>query len=117
MGARGPGAGKLRQVAAAYDEAAHTAQPWDKEGMPEAERVIAFLESLPVVSGLKAGGHLELLDFQKQFVRGVYGPRTDADERLVRLGTGHPRQRARRSIHYPIAGGHSGTLQRAGHCL
>lgn len=85
MGARGPGAGKLRQVAAAYDEAAHTAQPWEKEGMPEAERVIAFLESLPVVSGLKAGGHLELLDFQKQFVRGVYGPRTDADERLIRL--------------------------------
>ncbi|WP_082992458.1 terminase large subunit [Erythrobacter sp. QSSC1-22B] len=53
--------------------------------MPEAERVIAFLETLPIVMGLKAGENLRLLEFQKQFVRGVYGPRDEDGERLVRL--------------------------------
>ncbi|PKQ00804.1 MAG: terminase large subunit [Alphaproteobacteria bacterium HGW-Alphaproteobacteria-13] len=53
--------------------------------MPEAERVIAFMESLPIVSGLRAGEAMELLDFQRQFVRGVYGPRNIAGDRLVRL--------------------------------
>jgi len=53
--------------------------------MPEADKVIAFLESLPIVSGLKAGEALELIEFQRQFVRGVYGPRDDDDNRLVRL--------------------------------
>ena len=85
MGKRGPGAGKLKAAAAAYDEAAHVAHPWDKEGMPEDERVLAFLESLPIVSGLRAGERLELLGFQVQFVRGVYGPRDDEGERLVGL--------------------------------
>lgn len=85
MGKRGPGAGKLRAAAKAYDEAAFVAHPWDKEGMPEDERVIAFLETLPIVSGLKAGETLELIDFQRQFVRGVYGPRDDDGNRLVRL--------------------------------
>ena len=53
--------------------------------MPEEEQVIAFLESLPIVSGLRAGEKLELLGFQRQFVRGVYGPRDEAGLRLVRL--------------------------------
>lgn len=53
--------------------------------MPESEQVIAFLESLPIVSGLRAGEALELLEFQRQFIRGVYGPRDDDGERLVRL--------------------------------
>jgi phage terminase large subunit-like protein len=83
MGKRGPGAGRLR--AAAKAAPAFVAHPWDKAGMPEADRVIAFLETLPIVAGLKAGETLELLEFQRQFVRGVYGPRDDAGERLVRL--------------------------------
>lgn len=83
MGKRGPGAGRLR--AAANAAPAIVAHPWEKDGMPEDEKVIAFLESLPIVSGLKAGETLELLDFQRQFVRGVYGPRDDSSNRLVRL--------------------------------
>lgn len=83
MGKRGPGAGRLR--AAANAAPAIVAHPWEKDGMPEDEKVIAFLESLPIVSGLKAGETLELLDFQRQFVRGVYGPKGDSGNRLVRL--------------------------------
>jgi phage terminase large subunit-like protein len=53
--------------------------------MPEADQVLAFLETLPIVSGLRAGEALELLEFQRQFVRGIYGPRTDDGLRRVRL--------------------------------
>lgn len=83
MGKRGPGAGRLRAAAAAAP--AIVAHPWEKEGMPEAERVLSFLETLPIVSGLRAGEALEPLEFQRQFVRGVYGPRDEAGLRLVRL--------------------------------
>lgn len=83
MGKRGPGAGRLK--AAAAGAAVITAHPWEQEGMPAEERVLAFLRDLPVVSGLRAGERLELIEFQEQFVRGVYGPRDDAGLRLVRL--------------------------------
>ncbi|WP_236672249.1 terminase large subunit [Croceicoccus sp. YJ47] len=53
--------------------------------MPEADKVLAFLGTLPIVSGLRAGEALELLEFQRQFVRGVYEPRHDDGNRLVRL--------------------------------
>lgn len=82
MGKRGPGAGRLRKVAALATVVDH---PWEKEGMPADEKVLAFLRSLPIVSGICAGELLELLDFQEQFVRGVYGPVNAANERLVRL--------------------------------
>lgn len=82
MGKRGPGAGKLREVAALATAVDH---PWEKDGMPPEEKVLAFLRTLPIVSGLKAGESLELLDFQEQFVRGVYAPVDEAQRRIVRL--------------------------------
>lgn len=83
MGKRGPGAGRLR--AAAKAAPVFVAHPWEQEGMPPAERVLAFLRTLPIVSGLKAGETLELIDFQERFVRGVYEPCDDQGKRLVRL--------------------------------
>ncbi len=53
--------------------------------MPPAEKVLSFLRTLPIVSGLKAGERLELLPFQEQFVRGIYEPLDDDGKRLVRL--------------------------------
>ena len=53
--------------------------------MPPEERVLAFLRSLPIVSGLKAGERLELLEFQERFVRGVYTPLDANGRRIVRL--------------------------------
>lgn len=53
--------------------------------MPPEEQVLAFLRELPVVSGLKAGERLELLAFQEQFVRGVYGPINADGRRHIRL--------------------------------
>lgn len=83
MGKRGPGAGRLK--AAAQHAPAISHHPWEKEGMPPEERVLAFLQSLPVVSGLKAGEQMELLPFQEQFVRGIYGNIDDLGRRRVRL--------------------------------
>ena len=81
MGARGPGAGRLKAVAARAP--AVVSHPWEKDGMPAADRVLAFLGALPIVSGLKAGETMEVLDFQERFVRGVYAE--TEGERLVRL--------------------------------
>lgn len=53
--------------------------------MPHEEKILSFLRGLPVVSGLKAGETLELLEFQESFVRGVYAPLTDRGLRRVRL--------------------------------
>lgn len=83
MGKRGPGAGRLRAAAAGFNEA--VSHPWDKDGMPPDERVLSFLRELPIVSGIKAGEKLELLEFQERFVRGIYSPVNDEGIRIVRL--------------------------------
>ena len=83
MGKRGPGASRLR--AAAQAAPAIVNHPWEQEGMPPAEKVLAFLRTLPIVSGLKAGEAMELLPFQEQFVRGIYGDVDDLGRRRVRL--------------------------------
>lgn len=80
MGARGPGSGRLKAVAARATMVSH---PWEKDGMPAADKVLAFLGTLPIVSGLRAGETMEVLDFQERFVRGVYAE--TEGERLVRL--------------------------------
>lgn len=84
MGKRGPGAGRMAKAARrpGNNKVNH---PWSKRGMPQDEQVLAFLRTLPIVSGLKAGEKLELADFQERFVRSVYGPMDAEARRLVRL--------------------------------
>ena len=53
--------------------------------MPPDEKVLAFLRTLPIVAGLKAGETIELLDFQEQFVRGIYSDVDDLGRRRIRL--------------------------------
>lgn len=81
MGARGPGATPLRL---AKEKAATTRRrwlPWRKRGLSRAERVIAFLEFLPITKGIREGRRMRLLPDQKAFVRDVYRERP-----RVRLG-------------------------------
>lgn len=82
MGKRGPGANRHRKQAPA---AQVLNAPWERADIPDDERVLAFLRSLPVVSGLRAGKKLELLPFQEQFVRSVYGPKGPDGKRKIRL--------------------------------
>src|SRR5687767_14027176 len=83
MGKRGPGAARLR--AAAKAAPVSVKHPWEKRRMPADEKVLAFLRTLPIVSGLKVGQKLKLLEFQERFVRGVYGNVDDLARRRVRL--------------------------------
>jgi phage terminase large subunit-like protein len=83
MGKRGPGAQRLRKAAAKHT--ASTAEhPWEKRGMPAEAQVIAFLETLPIVSGIKAGERMKLLEFQQDFVRAIYGVQDAEGRRIVR---------------------------------
>jgi phage terminase large subunit-like protein len=64
---------------------AHTSprHPWTAKGLSRAERVIAFVETLPCTAGPLAGTKLKLRPWQKSFIRAVY--KTDkTGNRLVR---------------------------------
>ena len=58
-------------------------QPWDAPGLPRAERVIRFVNSLPCTQGPLAGATPKLRPWQTKFIKAVY--RCDkAGNRLVR---------------------------------
>ncbi len=83
MGARGPGATRQRKAAAEIDH--DTEHPWEAVGLNRAERVIAFIESLPITKGYGAGENVKLLPFQREWIEAVYA--TDDDgKRRVRQG-------------------------------
>lgn len=96
MGRRGPGAGRMLKIAAQMDGrrdgdlfAAILPQaaphPWTLPGLSRAERVIAFVESLPITKGYGAGEPVALLPFQREWLEAVYA--TDAEgNRRVRTG-------------------------------
>ena len=83
MGARGPGA--KRQRAAASKKEGTLLFAWEAEGLTRAERVIAFIESLPITKGYGAGERVKLLPFQREWLEAIYA--TDAKgKRRVRTG-------------------------------
>lgn len=49
----------------------------DEEGLSRAERVIAFLEDLPITSGAHAGRKMTIRPWQRDIVNGIYA--TDSD--------------------------------------
>lgn len=51
--------------------------PWNRKGLSRAERVIVFLESLPVTKGFGVGEQLNLLPFQREWVEAVYAEDPD----------------------------------------
>lgn len=102
MGKRGPGASKLRLVAAGAPVASDDrgslfadlegwnplrAEPhaWEAPELTRAERVIAFVESLPITKGFGAGEKVQLLSFQREWLEAVYAT-DDQDSRCVRTG-------------------------------
>lgn len=83
MGARGPGA--ARQRAAAEYAAEAGPHPWEAAGLGRAERVIAFVESLPITKGFGAGETIKLLPFQRDWITAIYATGEDG-KRAVRTG-------------------------------
>lgn len=49
------------------------ALPWQRKGLSRLERVIAFLEFLPITKGILLGKKLKLLPGQRRFIERVYG--------------------------------------------
>lgn len=84
MGLRGPGArgGKTRTEDVAYLWPPYT--PWLKEGLTRAERVIAFIEELPITKGILADTQMKLEEFQLEFIREIYDRLTPEGRRVVR---------------------------------
>lgn len=99
MGMRGPGAARQRMAAAAgaahqpigglfadwSPPVAKLVQPWDAPGLSRAERVIAFIESLPITKGFGAGEPIELMPFQREWIEAIYSEGQDG-LRQVRTG-------------------------------
>lgn len=71
MGLRGPGAGRMRAAREAV-ESKPRKLPWQKKGLTRTERVIAFVEWLPVTKGKLAGTKMKLLPDQREFIEAVY---------------------------------------------
>ncbi len=72
MGLRGPGAARAKAAREKAEELDRDL-PWEKRGLTRAQRVIAFLEFLPVTKGRRVGENMVLLPKQRRFVRRVYG--------------------------------------------
>lgn len=58
--------------------------PWKKPRLSRPARVIAFVESLKITSGRGAGKPFKLRDWQKEIIRGIYGPSNGDGLRTVR---------------------------------
>lgn len=84
MGTRGRGALLTRE---AREEANKSRRrlPWTKKGLSRVERVIAFLQFLPVTKGILAGKKMRLLPDQREFVEAVYGRTKRDGRRLISL--------------------------------
>lgn len=80
MGKRGPGAKPVKKAAEGQKEK-RKRLPWEKRGLSRAGRVIAFLESLPITSGMHAGEKLRLRPWQREIVEAIY--RTGQDGRRI----------------------------------
>ena len=47
--------------------------PWEKKNLTRVQRVIAFMEFLPITKGILLGKKLKLLPGQRRFIERVYG--------------------------------------------
>lgn len=72
MGLRGPGAKAIKAKLDSADAPQQGPHPWECPGMTRAERVIAFMESLPVTAGKLAGTPWRARPWQKKWLKRVY---------------------------------------------
>jgi phage terminase large subunit-like protein len=62
-----------RQAAAGLKGKRKRSLPWERKGLSRVERVIAFLEFLPITKGILIGKKLQLLPNQRRFIERIYG--------------------------------------------
>ena len=71
MGKRGIGAKPVKALAA-IDEIERELEPWKAEGLTRAGRVIAFIQTLKITSGMLAGQAFELRPWQCEILEAIY---------------------------------------------
>jgi phage terminase large subunit-like protein len=81
MGLRGAGA-KKRVVTGTV---AKIAEPAWKRKRSRVDRIISFLQSLPVTKGIYAGRKMKLLPGQREFIKAVYGRVSKDGRRQIRI--------------------------------
>lgn len=86
MGLRGPGAARLKRAREQAENRPKRKPAWQKKGLSRADRVIKFLESLPITKGPLAGKRMKLLPGQRHFVERIYGDLKPNGRRRVRIG-------------------------------
>ena len=85
MGLRGPNARPKSRQGNPKATARKRAPKWQAKGLSRAERVIAFIESLRVTSGIHTGRRFRLRDWQRAIIAEWYA--TDRKgRRTVRTG-------------------------------
>lgn len=83
MGLRGPGATAAR-LSREKVAAKKRRLPWTQKGLTRVQRVLKFIEFLPVTKGKLAGRKIKLLPAQRKFIENVYGRRAKDGRRLTR---------------------------------
>lgn len=81
MSLRGPGALSQSKRAALLRAAKNKPKPWNAPGLEPAERVILFIESLTITSGMHAGRPFMLRLWQRLLIYNVFA--TDAQGRRI----------------------------------
>src|SRR5262245_12038085 len=61
------------EAQAALEQRKARALPWNRRGLSRVEKVIVFLEFLPITKGILIGHKLKLLPGQRRFIERVYG--------------------------------------------
>jgi len=84
MGLRGPGSARQRRAIEEADKVERDL-PWEADGLSRAEKVIAFLEFLPITKGHLVGSNMRLLPEQRVFVQTVYGDLDAVGKRRVKI--------------------------------
>ena len=80
--------------------------PWENDKLSRAEKVIAFIEVLPVTAGMDAGKRLVLRDWQKEIIYSIYAVGDD-NCRLVRTAVlSLPRKQGKTSLAAALALAH-----------
>lgn len=103
MGLRGPGAKRTSRDQKAPDKPKRRL-PWKAKGLARAERVIRFIEFLPVTKGKLVGKKMKLLPEQREFIEAVYGRKAEDGRRLVRTAVkSEPRGNGKTGLLAPIA--------------
>lgn len=83
MGLRGPGAKPKAKLRKKKGKSAQV-EPWKAAGLSRPERVIAFIESRRITSGMHAGKPFLLRPWQKAKIYATYGNLTSEGRRIVR---------------------------------